>query len=73
MGNLFQVSNQTTLGEAEEEIIGRLNRVIEQIIEHEQNARALLAQRKPITLHDQVGRAYGLLSQAYSMLSLIHI
>jgi len=69
MGNLFQVSNQTTLGEAEEEIIGRLNRVIEQIIEHEQNARALLAQRKPITLHDQVGRAYGLLSQAYSMSS----
>ena len=45
MGNLFQVSNQTTLGETEEEIIGRLTRVIEQIIEHEQNARALLAQR----------------------------
>ena len=65
MGNLFQVSNQTTLGETEEEIIGRLNRVIEQIIEHEQNARALLAQRKPVTLHDQIGRAYGLLSHAY--------
>jgi protein arginine kinase len=69
MGNLFQVSNQTTLGEAEEEIIGRLNRVIEQIIEHEQNARALLAQRKSITLHDQIGRAYGLLSHAHSMSS----
>lgn len=67
MGNLFQVSNQTTLGEAEVEIIGRLNRVIEQIIEHEQNARALLAQRKPVTLHDQIGRAYGLLCHAHSM------
>jgi protein arginine kinase len=69
MGNLFQVSNQTTLGETEEEIIGRLNRVIEQILEHEQNARALLAQRKAVTLHDQIGRAYGILSHAYSMSS----
>ena len=69
MGNLFQVSNQTTLGETESEIIGRLNRVIEQIIDHQQNARALLAQRKAITLHDQIGRAYGLLSHAYSISS----
>ncbi len=69
MGNLFQVSNQTTLGEAEEEIIGRLNRVIEQILEHERNARALLAQRKSVTLHDQIGRAYGILLNAYSMSS----
>jgi len=69
MGNLFQVSNQTTLGETEEEIIGRLNRVIEQILEHEQNARALLAQRKAVTLYDQIGRAYGVLSHAYAMSS----
>ena len=69
MGNLFQVSNQTTLGETEEEIIGRLNRVIEQILEHEQNARALLAQRRAVTLYDQIGRAYGVLSHAYSMSS----
>jgi protein arginine kinase len=69
MGNLFQVSNQTTLGEAEGEIISRLNRVIEQIIEHEQNARALLAQRKSVTLHDQIGRAYGLLCHSYSITS----
>jgi protein arginine kinase len=69
MGNLFQVSNQTTLGEAEAEIIGRLNRVIEQIIDHEQNARALLAQRKSVTLHDQIGRAYGLLCHSYSISS----
>ncbi|MDX2079303.1 MAG: protein arginine kinase [Terrimicrobiaceae bacterium] len=69
MGNLFQVSNQTTLGETEEEIIGRLNRVIEQILEHEQNARGLLVQRRSVTLHDQIGRAYGILSHAYSMSS----
>jgi len=67
MGNLFQVSNQTTLGETEAEIIGRLNRVIEQILEHEQNARIVLTQKKSITLHDQVGRAYGVLCHAHSM------
>ena len=69
MGNLFQVSNQTTLGEKEEEIIGRLNRVIEQIIEHEQNARKLLTQKKTATLLDHIGRAYGILIHAYSMTS----
>jgi len=67
MGNLFQVSNQTTLGEKEDEIIGRLNKVIEQIIEHEQNARQLLLQKKRNTLFDQIGRAYGVLQRAYSM------
>jgi protein arginine kinase len=69
MGNLFQVSNQTTLGEKEEDIIGRLNKVIEQIIEHEQNARQVLLQKKLGTLLDQVGRAYGILTHAYSMAS----
>src|SRR6059058_3053123 len=46
LGNLFQVSNQTTLGEREDDIIERLNKVILQIIEHEQNARQLLIQKK---------------------------
>jgi protein arginine kinase len=69
MGNLFQVSNQTTLGEKEEDIIGRLNRVIAHIIEHEQNARKILIQKKPGTLLDHVGRAYGILTHAYSMAS----
>lgn len=67
MGNLFQVSNQTTLGETEESIIERLNKVIEQIIEHEHNARRMLLQRKPITLLDQIGRAYGVLNHSYSI------
>src|SRR3954468_6752810 len=67
LGNLFQVSNQTTLGEKEEEIIARLHKVIEQIIEHEQNARQMLLQKKPNTLLDHIGRGYGILRHAYSM------
>ncbi len=69
MGNLFQISNQTTLGEREEDILGRLNKVIEQIIEHEQNARATLLQKKSTTLLDQIGRAFGILMHAHSMTS----
>jgi protein arginine kinase len=69
MGNLFQVSNQTTLGEKEDEIITRLNQVIEKIIEHEQNARQLLLQKRLSTLLDQIGRAFGILTHAHSMAS----
>src|SRR5207249_2187335 len=69
MGNLFQISNQTTLGEKEEEIISRLNKVIETIIEKEQDARQVLIQKRPNTLWDQIGRAYGLLTYAHAMTS----
>ena len=50
MGNLFQISNQTTLGEKEDEIINRLNKVIETIIEKEHDARQVLIQKKSNTL-----------------------
>jgi len=69
MGNLFQISNQTTLGEKEEEIISRLTKVIETLIEKEHNARQVLLQRKSQTLLDQIGRAYGVLTYAHAMSS----
>jgi len=69
MGNLFQISNQTTLGEKEEEIISRLSKVIETIIEKEHDARQVLIQKKSNTLWDQIGRAYGVLTYAHAMTS----
>ena len=69
MGNLFQISNQTTLGEKEDEIINRLSKVIETIIEKEHDARQVLLQKKSNTLWDQVGRAYGVLTYAHAMSS----
>ena len=69
MGNLFQISNQTTLGEKEDEIIARLSKVIETIIEKEHDARQVLIQKKPNTLWDQIGRAYGVLTYAHAMSS----
>src|SRR5712691_3993780 len=69
MGNLFQISNQTTLGEKEDEIINRLSKVIETIIEKEHDARQVLVQKKSNTLWDQIGRAYGVLTYAHAMAS----
>ena len=66
-GNLFQISNQTTLGEKEETILERLSAVIEQILQHEQNARTVFLQQQSEILLDQVGRSYGILSHAYSI------
>jgi protein arginine kinase len=69
MGNLFQISNQTTLGEKEDEIIGRLSKVIETIIDKEHDARQVLIQKKSNTLWDQIGRAYGVLTYAHAITS----
>jgi protein arginine kinase len=66
-GNLFQISNQTTLGESEETILQRLGEVIEQILQHEENARMLSLEQQSNLLLDQVGRAYGILSHAYTI------
>ena len=69
LGNVFQVSNQTTLGERESDVIERLNKVILQIIEHEENARSTLLEKKPKLVYDQVGRAYGVLTNAFTISS----
>ena len=65
LGNLYQISNQSTLGEAEEAIIERLDRVIAQVASHEQNAREKLMEDDPGMVADKIGRAYGVLRHAH--------
>ena len=69
LGNVFQVSNQMTLGEAEGAIVERLEKVLAQIIEHEENARATLLEKKPKMVYNHIGRAYGILANAHSISS----
>jgi protein arginine kinase len=71
LGNVFQVSNQMTLGEAEASIVERLEKVLAQIIEHEENARARLLEKKPKQkmLFNHIGRAYGILANSHSISS----
>lgn len=69
IGNIFQVSNQITLGRTEEEIISHLKAVVTQVIEHERQAREALRRDSRLHLEDKVWRAYGLLSNARIMTS----
>ena len=65
LGNLYQISNQSTLGESEETIIRRLERVISQVSQHERNAREKLLEDDPEMVADKIGRAYGVLRYAH--------
>ncbi|MBN2909237.1 protein arginine kinase [Polycladomyces sp. WAk] len=67
LGNLYQVSNQVTLGQKEEEIIDNLVSVVGQIIDQEQSARRRLLESSPIQLEDRVHRSYGILAHARVM------
>src|SRR5438128_3370455 len=69
LGNVFQVSNQMTLGESESAIVERLEKVLAQIIEHEENARATLLEKKAKMVYNHIGRAYGILANAHSISS----
>jgi len=69
LGNVFQVSNQMTLGETETAIVERLDKVLSQIMEHEENARARLLEKKPKMVYNHIGRAYGILANAHSISS----
>lgn len=69
LGNVFQVSNQQTLGESEAQIIERISKALAQIIEEEQNARAVLLEKKPTVVFNHIGRAYGILANAHTISS----
>src|SRR2546428_1209760 len=69
LGNVFQVSNQMTLGESEGAIVERLEKVLAQIIEHEENARGMLLEKKHKMGFNHIGRAYGILANAHSISS----
>ena len=63
-GNVFQISNQLTIGYSEQEIIGKLNSVVRRIVDRERSARQLLVSESFDSLADRVWRAYGILRYA---------
>jgi protein arginine kinase len=66
VGNFFQLSNQTTLGKSEEDLIDHLQRIVQQVVHYEREARAVLSRDAPEVMQDKVWRAYGLLRYAHS-------
>lgn len=69
LGNIFQISNQVTLGRSEEELVYELMEVLLEVVRHEENARIRLVQKREAVLHNHVGRAFGLLSHAHLLSS----
>lgn len=67
LGNLFQISNQVTLGHSEQDIIGNLEGVALQIIEHERAARQYLMRESKETIEDRICRSFGILAYARQM------
>ncbi len=67
VGNFFQVSNQTTLGKPEEDLIDHLHKIVQQVIQYEMQARTVLMREAPAVMEDKIWRAYGLLRYARSL------
>lgn len=63
-GNLFQISNQITLGQSEEEIINNITNIGNQIINQERTLRAELYKQNPYRFEDKVYRSLGILLNA---------
>lgn len=67
VGNFFQLSNQTTLGKSEVELLDHLGKVVRQVVEYEEQARQVLARNAPAVIEDKVWRAFGLLRHARTL------
>lgn len=61
IGNLFQISNQITLGRTEKDIIEDLQSIVKQLIKHEREMRRRLAERSGNELEDRIYRSLGVL------------
>ena len=67
VGNFFQISNQTTLGKPEDDLVEHLQKIVERVIRYEQHARGVLMREAPAVMEDKIWRAYGLLRYARSL------
>ncbi|MCA0989474.1 protein arginine kinase [Guptibacillus algicola] len=63
-GNIFQISNQITLGKSETDIIEDLQGVVMQVIEKERSARRKLLDNSRIELEDRIYRSLGILENS---------
>lgn len=64
LGNLFQISNQTTLGQSETDILEAIERATRVIIGDEAAARNRLKEEAYDQICDKIWRAYGILKYA---------
>jgi protein arginine kinase len=63
-GNLFQISNQNTLGHTEEEILSDLDKLAQEVIADEESARNAIFKEAKDEIEDKIWRSYGILRHA---------
>ncbi len=68
-GNLFQISNQTTLGRCETEIIDAIKETLSSVVSKEREIRGVLLKKKGVILEDKIMRSYSILKSARIMQS----
>lgn len=69
LGNIFQISNQVSLGLTEDELVHNLTVVAQQIVSGERSARDHLKSNAGLALADRVARSWGILTNARVMTS----
>lgn len=63
-GDIYQISNQITLGVTEKEQIENITNIAGQIVKQERNLRARLKEKQRVSLLDGIYRSYGILKYA---------
>jgi protein arginine kinase len=61
IGNMFQISNQVTLGQREEEILAGITNIATQVIEQERVVRKDLYKQNSLRIEDRIFRSLGIL------------
>jgi protein arginine kinase len=64
LGNMFQISNQKTMGQSEESLVNNVNNIAGQIIQQEKNIRQQMYLQNKYKFEDKVLRALGILENA---------
>lgn len=62
-GDLYQISNQITLGRSENELVEDLVAVVEELVTYEKKAREYLLEENRLMLEDRAWRSYALLRE----------
>src|SRR5699024_11608381 len=64
VGNVFQISNQITLGKSETDIVEDLISVVHQLVEAERHTRVELIDHSKVQIEDRTFRSYGVLEHS---------
>ncbi len=81
LGNMYQISNQMSLGHTEEEIIEKIEGIAKSLVNYEDEAREMILQKSKYEIEDTVCRSYGILKhcrkgsarESYELLSNIRL